>query len=147
MILTKDTIGGLLFAVLGAATIVIAMGYPLGTPMRMGPGYFPLLIGGMIGILGLVLMVQGVLKATPEDRIGSIPLGPAFFIMAAIAAFGMLINSWGLVVAVSALTLVARLSRREGTLLELTVTLVVLNLIAVAVFIVGLNLPLTVGPW
>ncbi|MCC7427905.1 MAG: tripartite tricarboxylate transporter TctB family protein [Alphaproteobacteria bacterium] len=148
MLLNRNFLGGLLFIALGLATIAVARGYPMGSAMRMGPGYFPQMIGAGIAILGLALAVQGALAhAAAEERVAGIAFRPITAVMAAIAAFAWLIEGWGLLAAVTALIVLARLSRSEGSTLELLLSVLALNAIAMLVFVTGLNMTLRVGPW
>lgn len=144
--LTRDFLGGVMFAAFGIATTWISFSYDIGTATRMGPGYFPAMVGGLIVLLGTVLAIRAYILATPEDRAVKLAFRPMVFILAAIGAFMMLVDTWGLVAAVAALILIARLSRFEGRYLELVATVVLLNAIAVAVFVFGLNMPLDLGP-
>lgn len=148
MLLNRNLLGGLLFIALGLATIAIARGYPMGSATRMGPGYFPQMIGIGIALLGLALAVQGVLaRAAAEERATGLALRPIIAVMSAIAAFAWLVEGWGLLAAISALVLLARLSRRDGSALELLLLVIALNAIAVLIFVTGLNMTLRVGPW
>src|SRR3546814_7367662 len=64
-----DFVGGLLLAAFGAATVVSASGYPLGTTARLGPCYFPLMVGGLIVVLGLILAIRALVRSE-ERRVG-----------------------------------------------------------------------------
>jgi hypothetical protein len=145
--LSGDFLGGLLFLAVGAFVMVAVSGYPMGTAMRMGPGYFPMLIGGMIAGLGLILAVRAVLAAVPGERVSGFAFQPLLFILGGIAVFALLIERTGLIIAVSALVLIARMSRIEGRALELVALAVALSAMAYAVFVFGLKMPLKVVPW
>ncbi len=56
----KDFLAGLLFILIGALAVVFARDYPMGSAMRMGPGYFPTILGGILFLLGVYVMVRGI---------------------------------------------------------------------------------------
>lgn len=143
----RDVVAGLLFVGLGAGAIAVASGYPLGTAMRMGPAYFPILVAGLMIALGLVVTALGLFKGGAGERFGAIPWRPLFFILAGVAVFALTIGRFGLIPAVTAMTLIARLSEPMGSKLELAGLVVALNAVAYGVFIYGLNLPLRTGLW
>jgi hypothetical protein len=126
--------------------VVIARGYGLGTAFRMGPGYFPTLLGGLLVLIGLVSLARAALRAGP-------PLPPMritglLAVTAATLAFGLLVRGTGLVVALPALVLVSAWAStrfRWGPGLALAAGL---TLFCVAVFLKGLGVPLPVlGRW
>lgn len=58
--LTPDALAGALFLLAGLAVFAIAGEYPMGDAARMGPGYFPRLLGGLLTMLGLVVMATSL---------------------------------------------------------------------------------------
>jgi hypothetical protein len=146
-LLARDFVGGVLFAAFGVATTVIASGYSIGSSTRMGPGYFPLMVGSLIVVFGLILAIAALTSREPQPRVPTFALRPLLFIIAAIAVFAALVDSLGVITAVAAMVIVARLSRIDGTLAEVAVTIVALCAIAVLVFVYGLNMPLQMWPW
>jgi putative tricarboxylic transport membrane protein len=100
-----DLIAGCLFATVGAAFVVLAQGYEFGTARRMGPGYFPTLLGGLLAALGLVLIVASLTGM--RQRMERIAFGPLGLVIAALVAFALLIRNTGLVPAIVTLVLVA----------------------------------------
>jgi len=146
MRLTKDLLSGVMFLAFGAGAAVIAHGYNFGTPARMGSGFFPVVIGVIIAIMGVILIVRSLLKPASDEAVGELQFRPLVFISAAIVIFGVLIEDAGLVASLAALILVARLAGREGSPLELALMVVVLIAIAVGIFIYGLNIRLKLGP-
>ena len=146
MRLTKDFLSGAMFIVFGGGAAVIALGYNFGTPARMGSGFFPVVIGVIIAIMGLVLVVRSLLRPASDEAVGVIQFRPVVFISAAIVIFGLLIEDAGLLASLAALIVVARFAGREGSPLELAVMVVVLIAIAVGIFVYGLNIRLKLGP-
>src|ERR1700722_14737153 len=93
---------GLFFVIVGVAGILLAAQYRLGTLTHMGPGFFPLLMSALLGLLGLGAMINAV-SSEITVPIGKWPLLPILFIVGAILAFAVLVDRWGLLVAVPTL--------------------------------------------
>jgi putative tricarboxylic transport membrane protein len=146
MQLTKDLLSGVMFLIFGTGAAAIAYGYDIGTPARMGSGFFPVAIGIVVAILGLVLIVRSLIGSAGSEPVEAIQLRPVFFIGAAIVVFGLLIEDAGLLAALAALIVIARFAGREGSPLELAVMVLVLIAIAVGIFVYGLNIRLKLGP-
>ena len=75
-----DVLAGGIFVLIGGAFLVGSLGYELGTPLRMGPGYFPLLVGAIVAVLGLAIVVKGLVAGevkayavTTPERVKSLP--------------------------------------------------------------------------
>ncbi len=145
--ITKDFLSGALFGAIGLGTIIFAQSYKLGTPGNMGPGYFPIILGVIMTLIGVTMLVRSTLKPAMSDHVASWEIRPLIFILASVLLFSLLIDSAGLIVAVIVLVLSSRLGGREGSLLELVLMVVVLTLIAVGIFVYGLNIPLKLRPW
>src|SRR5712691_3313722 len=65
----KDFWSGVMFCAFAAVAILAARGYSLGSAGKMGPGYFPLLLGGLLGVLGVILIGRSlVLDGEPVPR-------------------------------------------------------------------------------
>lgn len=144
----RDAISGLLFIVFGVAGGVIAAGYPLGTAMRMGAGYFPLLVSVVLVLLGVVVLLRSLsLRVVERDAPASpFTLRPALFVAAGVLAFALLVPALGLLLATLALTLLSGYARRQARLLELAGLGVALAAFGVLVFAWGLGLQLPVLP-
>ncbi len=68
----KDFYSGLLYTVVGAAFAYGAISYNIGTAARMGPGYFPLLLGVMLAIIGAIVLLKSLVVETPTgDEVGA----------------------------------------------------------------------------
>lgn len=151
----KDVAGGLLFTVTGVAFAWGASTYQVGTAARMGPGYFPLLLGVILAIMGAVITFQGFLKGGPDgDPIGRIAWKPLGFILGANIAFGAMLAglpsiglpSFGLIVGIYALTFLASLAGEEFKFKEVTVLATILAAGSYVVFIKVLGLQFPVWP-
>ena len=146
MRLTKDLLSGLLFCAFGIGAVAIAHGYSLGTLNRMGSGFFPTVIGVGLTILGAIVAIRAVLKPETSEPLVALDLRPIFFISAAIILYGLLVEDFGLVAALAALIVVARLAGREGSLAELALMVAILIAVAVGIFVYALGVRLPLWP-
>ena len=111
----KDFFAGLLYAVVGGAFAIGATNYNIGTGARMGPGYFPLMLGVLLGLIGLYIMFKSLVVETADgEKIGKWAWGPLFYIIAGNLMFGVLLSGlpslgipgMGLIVAIYGVTFV-----------------------------------------
>jgi hypothetical protein len=140
-----DFWAGVMFMAFGAAAIYFSREYPMGSAMRMGPGYFPHYLGILMLAMGLVIAIKGVLR--PGERIGSWAFRPLLVLGLGVVVFGLLIEAVGFVPALAALVLLTTLASREWRLLEVAILIVVLVAFAVGVFIYGIGLPYQLFWW
>lgn len=140
----KDFWSGLMFLAFAAVALFTARGYSLGTAGRMGPGYFPILLGGVLGLLGLVLVARSLVIG--GEAIGRPRLVPLIVIALAVCLFALAIERLGLLIALIATTAVSALASRESRPLEMATLAFALAIVAVAVFVYALRLPLPIWP-
>jgi hypothetical protein len=140
----KDLYAGALFVFFGTAAILIARGYPIGTSLRMGPGYFPMILGALLNLIGLILVGRGLL--IKDVTMTGWALRPLLFVFSAVLLFGMLIEVTGLAIAILMLVLVSRLGGSEFRIWEVGLLACALAAIALGIFVYGLALPFKVWP-
>ena len=136
----QDLGAGVVFLLIGAAGIVFGQDLAFGSAARMGPGYFPTLLSYLIIAIGLVLAVKSF--ATDGPQIPQIHLRPLLAIIAAILAFGLLIDRVGLALTAAVLTIAAAYARRDVNLAETLLLAAGLALFTVGVFVYALTQPL-----
>jgi uncharacterized membrane protein len=143
---SKDLSAGLLFIAIAALFAVGTLELDLGTPLRLGPGAFPLLLAGVLALLGLIIVVQAFRH--PVAHTITVPWRGIVLILAAPVVFGVAVRGLGLVASIALIVLLsAYASRRMSLKLAIPIT-IGLTLFCVLVFNVGLGLPLRlVGPW
>jgi Tripartite tricarboxylate transporter TctB family len=140
----KDFWSGVMFCGFAAVAILAARGYSLGTAGKMGPGYFPLLLAGVLAVLGGVLIARSVvLDGEPVSRLHLLPLA---VIAGAVCLFGALIEPLGLVVSLAVLALLSAWAGRNFRVLETVALTAALILFSIGVFVYALGLPLNVWP-
>ena len=140
----KDFLAGLLFLAIGAGAMGVARAYPFGTAMRMGSGYFPTVLGGILALFGLFLVIRGIQsRERAQLTWGWKPLA---FITASMVIFGFLLPRLGLVPALAALFFAAAAGGREFRFGEVLALTAVMTAFAVGVFVYVLKLPLQLFP-
>jgi len=141
---SKDFWAGLMFGAFGAAFMIVAQNYNMGTAVRMGPAYFPTVVGGLLLVLGLFVVLRAFfVESGPVPRLH---LRPLAIVLAGVCLFGALLRPLGLVVACVVLIVVgalAGISFRWKEVLLLTILLVVFS---VAPFFFKQNLPFPLWP-
>ena len=140
----KDFWSGVMFCGFAAVALLAAQGYSLGTAGKMGPGYFPLLLGLVLAVLGLILVGRSVL--IDGDAMPAIHVLPLAVIAAAVCLFGVMIEPLGLVISLAVLTVLTAWAGPQFRLTETVVLAAALIAFSVAVFVYGLGLPLNVWP-
>lgn len=151
----KDFFAGLLFLAVGVAFAWGATHYNIGEGARMGPGYFPLLLGILLGLIGLFVVFESLVVATEDgEKVGSLAWKPLAFIIGANVLFGVLLGglpsigipAMGLIAAIYALTIVASLAGDEFKLKQVLILATVLAVGSYLAFIVMLKLQFQVWP-
>ncbi len=150
-----DFFAGLMFSGVGVAFAVGATTYTVGTGARMGPGYFPLLLGILLAVLGAVIMMKSLVVETVDgERIGKWAWRPLFFVIAANLIFGVLLGglpsiglpAMGMILAIYALTIVASLADGHFKLKETLILGAILAAGSYLAFVVLLKLQFPVWP-
>ncbi|MDO9197312.1 tripartite tricarboxylate transporter TctB family protein [Rhodoferax sp.] len=151
----KDFFSGLMFMGVGVAFAWGATTYSVGTGARMGPGYFPMMLGVLLAALGIVITFKALVVETEDgDKIGTWAWKPLFFIIGANLVFGLMIGglpslkipAMGLIAGIYALTFIASLAGEEFKLKEVVILATVLAIISYLAFIVLLKLQFPVWP-
>jgi hypothetical protein len=143
----RDVLAGSAFIGFGLAFAVGATTYEIGTALRMGPGYFPLVLGGVLVLLGVLVVTKGLI-AGEGAAIGPVPWRAAGLIVAALLFFGATIRGLGVVPSVFVTALLAGWSGHRPGAVAPVVIAVGLTAVSVIVFIVALQLRLPLfGPW
>lgn len=135
----KRFLSGLMFLGIGAVAIYIAQDYPMGTALRMGPGYFPIVLGGILVAFGVWELIIGVLK--PDEVKGNWSLRAVVVLPLAAVIFGIIMDHGGFIPAMLALIVASALSGKEFKFLEVLALAVGLTVGCWALFIYGLGLP------
>ncbi|MGU3493351.1 tripartite tricarboxylate transporter TctB family protein [Xanthobacteraceae bacterium A53D] len=145
-LLSQDALSGLMFMAFAGGFAWLAQDLSIGTALRMGAGYFPLILSGLLGLVGLFIFVRGLLgdggEMTPFAWRGLV------LVMAAVLVFGFCLGGLGLGPCVAIATLLSAMASGQVSLKMAVILAVVLVVFTWAVFILGLGLPIAmVGTW
>jgi len=143
----RDLIGGGLITLAGAATVYHSLtAFTVGTAARMGPGYFPALVGGLLALCGIMILIPALLRAGPMP---AIEFRPLFWVSLSVLAFALLVLPFGLVPAIIVQTLLAGISDCKLSWRGSLILAGGLSVGATLVFKVGLGviLPAFAWPW
>jgi putative tricarboxylic transport membrane protein len=140
----KDFWSGLFFIAIAVAFMGLAARYRFGTPDKMGPGFFPVMIGIVQAGLGAILMGRSfVIDGPPLERMR---LSPLAITVVAVVLFGIALSWLGLSAAIAALVIVGAYADRSTRLVESIALAAALIFFSVAMFVWILGLPLQVWP-
>jgi hypothetical protein len=151
----KDFWSGLMFMAAGIAFAWGATNYTIGEGARMGPGYFPLMLGILLTVIGLFVIFEAMVVETEDgEPIGKAAWKPLFFIIMSNLVFGLCLGgmpkvgvpAMGLIVGIYALTFIAALAGEEFKAKEVAILATVLAIGSYLAFIVLLKLQFPVWP-
>lgn len=151
----KDFFAGLMFMAVGVAFAWGATNYNIGEGARMGPGYFPLVLGILLTFLGAVVVFQALVVETEDgQKVGAIAWKPLGFIIGANLAFGLLLGglpklgipAFGLIAGIYALVFIASLAGDRFKPKEVAVLATILAVFSYFAFIWLLKLQFPVWP-
>jgi len=152
---SKDFFSGLMFTVVGASFAYGATSYTIGTGARMGPGYFPLLLGVILALLGAAILFKSLVVETPDgEPVGKWAWKPLIFIIAGNLLFGVLLGglpsiglpAMGLIAAIFGTTIVVSMAGDEFNFKETIVLSAILSVMSYGAFIMLLKLQFPVWP-
>lgn len=135
----QDFWAGVMLIAVGATAVVIARNYPFGTSLRMGPGYFPTLLGSILAVFGLWFVAKGF-RSTEKIEPGW-SLRALIVIPVSLVLFGLFMTHAGFVPALVVLIFGSALASSEFRLVEVLLLTIGLTIGCVAVFVWGLGLP------
>lgn len=151
----KDFFSGLMFTIVGAAFALGATTYTVGNGARMGPGYFPLMLGILLAILGAVILFKALVVQTADgEKIGKWAFRPLAFVILANLLFGVMIGglpsiglpAMGMIMGIYVLTIIASLADGHFKLKEVLILATILSIGSYLAFVVLLKLQFPVWP-
>ena len=142
----RDVITGVIFVAVAAGFAIESLNYPLGSPIRMGPGFIPLALAGILAALGVVILVSG-LRRDERIEVSPVPWAGGALVMGSLILFGLFARPLGLVPIVFLCTALTAMASRNNTLLSSLAIAAVLSAACYLIFKVGLGITLpTFGP-
>jgi len=140
----QDSVAGLMFMAWGVAGLWLGREYPVGTSLRMGPGYMPAMLCWFMVILGAIIALKGA--AIAGEPLAKWSLRPLVMIAGAFLVFAFLIETAGLPAATIGSMLFGAFGSSEFRLHEQVILAVGAAIVSVGVFIYGLGLPMDIWP-
>ena len=138
----QDVIGGLSLAALGAFAAIFAQRYEFGDLNRMGPGFFPVILGTLLAVLGILIAVPAFFRSGPPVQVRWKPFA---LVMASLVAFAMTLKVLGLIVATMLAVVIASLAdndtRWKGRIL------IALGVALITYLVFGLGLSMVLPMW
>lgn len=142
----KDFWTGIIYIAFGLTAVIVASDYGMGTALKMGPGYFPTVLGFLLTLIGIISLARALIQA--GDPIGGFTPRGLLFVVASTVVFGLVVRGAGLVIALPVLVIIsayASVRFRWGPSLGLAAGL---TLFCILVFLKGLGVPLPImGSW
>jgi hypothetical protein len=150
----EDLVSAAIFIVLGVGAFIMALDYRTGTLYRMGPGIFPLLVSGLMAILGAVLAVQAIvawrLRRVSGAKAGLMPdlaaMRALILTMVSLVAFALLIRTAGMMIAVTTMAFIATRAQPGRPIVSSLILSVSLAVICAAIFVYGIGIPISLWP-
>ncbi|MBI4966644.1 MAG: tripartite tricarboxylate transporter TctB family protein [Rhodospirillales bacterium] len=142
---SQDFWSGVMFMAFGGLAMFLARTYPMGTASRMGPGYFPTTLGGLLALIGLVVALRALRHpGEPVQRFFSAPMN---LILGSVLGFALLLPFAGLIPSIVVLVVVSSLAGGSLRWKTVGIETALLCLVATALFVWGLGLPFSLfGP-
>jgi len=136
----RDFWAGVMFIAFGLLFMVLSRQYQIGTAAKMGPGYFPMILGGLMAFLGLLVLLPSIRARTPEVKVSRIDLRSNALVLLAVIVYALTLPKLGFIVALFLLILISSLASHEFRLKETLISSVVLLVFSWLVFVKGLEL-------
>ena len=140
----RDFLSGLMLVGFGLAGLLIARNYRMGTALRMGPGYFPVVLSGLLIVIGII--VAGLALKSDEVTSPKFALRPLLIVTGATVLFGVFINGAGMVLTTLGLVVASRFARPGYPWLETAILAVGLSALCAAVFYFGIRIQMPLLP-
>lgn len=142
----KDFWSGLLFLAISLATVLIAQDYPMGSAGRMGPGYFPSMLGWLLAIIGVVTLFNSFRIA--GEALERFAVKDMVLILGSVVLFGFLVRGAGLIVAIPVLIMISAFGSAKFSWKASVALAIGATISCILLFVKALGLPLPIiGPW
>lgn len=142
----KDFLTGAIFVAFGLTAVIVGQDYPMGLAIKMGPAYFPTVLGALLTLIGVIAMARSLLR--PGTAIGAIVWREVTLVLTSIVLFGVLVRGAGLVTAVIVLVLLSAYASTRFRWTHAIMLAAGLAVFTVLVFVKALGLPISLfGTW
>lgn len=142
----KDFYAGLMYFSVGAAAVLIARAYTLGSAVRMGPGYFPMVLAILLMLVGAASIIRSFLHR--GEAVSAFAWREIGLVIGSVVLFGLLVRQAGLAPTLIVLVLISAWASPSFRFKTALLLAVVTTALSVAVFVKGLGLPFAIfGTW
>ncbi|MDQ3189640.1 MAG: tripartite tricarboxylate transporter TctB family protein [Pseudomonadota bacterium] len=142
----KNFWSGLMFVAFGAFFVGFARQYDMGTAARMGPAFFPTMLGGIMFLLGIIVTIEGLAVEHADGKIEPFNFRALGLVLGSVVAFGLLLRPAGLIVALFVLICVSSFGGHEFKLRDVLLLSLGMSLLVFGVFVYGLSMTIPVWP-
>lgn len=142
----KNFWSGLMFLAFGLFFAGFGSHYTFGTAAKMGPGYFPVVLGSILALLGSLIALGAVSARATEEKVASFVWWPLLLVLFPTVLFALLLPVLGLIASLCLLVIVSSLASHEFSWRAALLNAVVLTAISVCVFVWALKLQLQLLP-
>jgi hypothetical protein len=142
----KEFWSGVMFLFFGLAAVLIGQDYEMGSAGRMGPGYFPSVLGGILSVIGLISVVRSFFSK--GEGLGRFAFKQAFLVLFGVFLFGMIVRGAGIIIAILLMVFVSSYASAKFRWTSAILLAIGSAVFCVLVFVVGLGLPMPIlGTW
>jgi putative tricarboxylic transport membrane protein len=142
----KDLWTGIIYVAVGVAAIIIARDYGMGTPRKMGPAFFPVILSALLIMIGVISLVRSSVR--PGTPVGRFSFQGLLLVTGATVLFGLIIRGAGMIIALPVLVIVSAYASRHFQWRTTIVLAVGITAFCILVFLKGLGVPIPiVGSW
>jgi Tripartite tricarboxylate transporter TctB family len=142
----RDLWAGLMFAVIGIIFMILSKQYSIGTSAKMGPGYFPMVLGGLMTLFGVIIALGAFSGKAQMLKLSPVGWREFILLLASVIVFAIALPRLGMVISVALLILISAIASHEFKLRDTLISIVVLVLLAYGMFVKGLELQFPVWP-
>ena len=142
----RDLWAGVMFFVMGVTFVYLSQQYQVGTAAKMGPGYFPTILGGLLALLGILIAVGAFAKSNQAAELSPVGWRELVLILLSVALFALALPRLGMVLSIVILIGVSAFASHEFRLRDTIIAAIVLIAMSYFVFVKGLELQFPVWP-
>ena len=142
----KDFWSGVMFFALGVLFIIWSREYQFGSAQRMGPGYFPTILGFLMAFLGIVVALPALSKKSPVVHVDKIGWRGLIIVLGAVLLYALTLLRLGFVVSLVLLMVISATASSEFNWKETILSTLVLGVFSYLAFVKGLELQFPVWP-
>jgi hypothetical protein len=142
----KDFWAGVMFVAFGLFFAGFGTQYTFGTGARMGPGYFPTILGLLLGLLGLAIAIGGLSPKASEDKVDQFSWSTLLLVLGSVVLFGVLLQPLGVVVSIFVLVVISSFASHEFHWKSAVINALVLIAMSYGVFVWALKLQFPLWP-